>query len=103
MAHVSTSSVQRRNPTLWTHMRRFTRLTDALSKRPENDAHMAALYAVWYSFVRTHKSLRVSTAMAAEVSGTLWSWEEIAERVDAHHAKPVAKRGAYRKREKVEG
>ena len=54
-------------------MRRFTRLTNAFSNKFENYAHMVALYAVWYNFVRVHKSLRVSSAMAAGVSDKLWS------------------------------
>ncbi len=60
MAHVSTSYVERQNPTMRMHMRRFTRLTNASSKEFENHAHMVALYAVWYNFVRVHESLRVS-------------------------------------------
>ena len=63
--HVSTSYVERQNLTMRMHMRRFTRLTNALSKKFESHAHMVALYAVWYNFVRQHKTLRMSPAMAA--------------------------------------
>ncbi|RYC29611.1 DDE domain-containing protein [Lichenibacterium minor] len=100
MAHVSTSYVERQNLTMRMHMRRFTRLTNAFSKKFENHAHMVALYAVWYNFVRVHKSLRVSPAMAAGISDRLWSMEDLASLVQAD-AKP-SKRGPYQKREKAE-
>ena len=98
MAHVSTSYVERQNLTMRMHMRRFTRLTNAFSKKFENHAHMVALYAVWYNFVRVHKSLRVSPAMAAGISDRLWSMEDLAGLVEAADAKPAAKRGPYKKR-----
>ena len=79
-------------------MRRFTRLTNAFSKMFENHAHMVALYAVWYNFCRIHTSLRVSPAMAANVSHRLWSMEDVAEMVDVATTKPAAKRGPYKKR-----
>ncbi len=96
LAHVSTSYVERQNLTMRMHMRRFTRLTNAFSKKFENHAHMVALYAVWYNFVRVHKSLRVSPAMAAGISDRLWSMEDLAALVEAADAKP-GKRGTYRK------
>ena len=96
LAHVSTSYVERQNLTMRMHMRRFTRLTNAFSKKFENHAHMVALYAVWYSFVRVHKSLRVSPAMAAGISDRLWSMEDMAALVEAADMKP-GKRGPYRK------
>ena len=98
MAHVSTSYVERQNLTMRMHMRRFTRLTNAFSKKFENHAHMVALYAVWYNFVRVHKSLRVSPAMAAGISDRLWSMEDVAALVEAADA-AAAKRGPYKKRE----
>ena len=94
--HVSTSYVERQNLTMRMHMRRFTRLTNAFSKKFENHTHMVALYSVWYNFVRVHKSLRVSPAMAANVSDRLWSMEDVAEMVEAGFSKP-GKRGPYRK------
>ncbi len=101
-AHVSTSYVERRNLTMRMHMRRFIRLTNAFSKKFENHAHVVALYAVWYNFVRAHKSLRVSPAMAAGISDHLWSLEDLPGLVEAADARPAAKRGPYRKREAAE-
>lgn len=76
--HVSTSYAERQNLTMRMHMRRFTRLTNAFSKKFENHMHMVALYTVWYNFVRIHKTLRVSPAMAAGVTDRLWSISDIA-------------------------
>ena len=58
------------------HNRRFTRLTNAFSKKFENHAHMVAIYAVWYNWLRIHKTLRVTPAMAAGLSKTLMTWEK---------------------------
>ena len=91
-AHVSTSYVERQNFTMQVHMRRFTRLTNAFSKKFENHAHMVALYAVWYNFVRVHKSLRMSPAMAAKITDRPWSMEDVAALVEAADMKP-GKRG----------
>ena len=77
------------------HNRRFTRLTNAFSKKFENHAHMVAIYAVWYNWIRIHKSLRVTPAMAANISDSLWRWDEIVELMDA--STPAKKRGAYKK------
>ena len=76
-------------------MRRFTRLTNAFSKKFENHAHMVALYSVWYNFVRVHKPLRVSPAMAAGVADRLWNMEDVVEMVEAGLPKP-GKRGPYK-------
>jgi hypothetical protein len=95
--HVSTSYAERQNLTMRMQMRRFTRLTNAFSKKFENHMHMVALYTVWYNFVKLHKAHRVTPAMAAGVSDRLWSMEDVAEMVDAAQAKP-GKRGPYRKR-----
>ena len=80
--HISTSYVERRNLTTRMSMRRFTRLTNAFSKKLANHCHMIALYAVWYNFVRLHKTLRATPAMAAGVSDQLWTVEKIVELVD---------------------
>jgi IS1 family transposase len=95
MAHVSTSYVERSNLTMRMHNRRFTRLTNAFSKKFENHAHMVAIYAVWYNFLRIHKTLRTSPAMAAGICDTLMTWEQIVEAMDADQ--PAKKRGPYKK------
>ena len=95
-ADVSTSYVERQNLTMRMHMRRFTRLTNAFSKKVENHAHAVALHMMYYNFVRIHKTLRVTPAMAAGVSDRLWEIEDIAMLVEAAEAKP-GKRGLYRK------
>jgi hypothetical protein len=95
-AHISTSYAERQNLAMRMHMRRFTRLTNAFSKKFENHVHMVALYTVWYNFVKMHKTLRMTPAMAAGVSGKLWSMIDLAETVDATVAKP-GKRGPYKK------
>ena len=63
-------------------MRRFTRLTNAFSKKLENHAHMVALYALWYNFVRVHKTQRVSPAMAAGIEKRLWSFDDVVTLID---------------------
>ncbi len=68
-------------------MRRFTRLTNAFSKKFENHCHMVALYAVWYNFVRIHKTLKVTPAMEVGVTDRLWSLEDIVRIVDEGEAK----------------
>jgi IS1 family transposase len=100
-AHISTSYVERHNLTLRMHMRRFTRLTNGFSKKVENHAHSMALFTTYYNFVRIHKTLRVSPAMAAGVSDHLWEVSDIVALIDAAEA-PVAKRGPYKKRVAVE-
>jgi hypothetical protein len=68
----NTSYVERTNLTMRMHMRRFTRLTNAFSKKFENHCHMVALYSVWYNFIRIHKTLRVTPAMEAGVTDRLF-------------------------------
>jgi len=68
-------------------MRRFTRLTNAFSKKRTNHAHMVALYALWYNFVRIHKTLRCTPAMAAGIADRLWSMEDVVVLIDARSAK----------------
>jgi hypothetical protein len=76
--HVSTSFVKRQNLTMRMGMRRFTRLTNGFSKKLANHAAMVALHFVYYNFARIHKTLRITTAMAAGISDHVWSLEEIA-------------------------
>jgi IS1 family transposase len=83
-AHVSTSYAERSNLSMRTFMRRFTRLALGFSKKFENHCHMVALYAVWYNFVKQHKTLKgLSPAMAAGVSKTLWSVGDIVDLIEA--------------------
>ena len=96
-AHVSTSYAERQNLTMRMSMRRFTRLTNAFSKKAENHAHMVALYTTWYNFARQHKTLRCSPAMAAGLSTTLWSMADVVALIDAA-AEPAKARGAYKPR-----
>lgn len=76
--HVSTSYVERQNLTMRMSMRRFTRLTNAFSKKIENHAAAVALHFIHYNFARIHKTLRITPAMAAGISDHVWSYEEIA-------------------------
>jgi len=95
--HISTSFAERQNLTMRMQMRRFTRLTNAFSKKFENHMHMVALYTVWYNYVKQHKTLKgLSPAMAAGLSDTLWSMTDLAEIVDAAAPKP-GERGQYKK------
>jgi IS1 family transposase len=96
-AHISTSYVERQNLTMRMHMRHFTRLTNAFSKKFENHAHMVALYTCWYNFVKMHKTLRMTPAMAAGLTDRLWSMEDIVAAMDAVAPKP-GRRGPYKKR-----
>lgn len=96
--HISTSYVERQNLTMRMSMRRFTRLTNALSKRLENHCHALALYFVWYNFCRQHKALGgVSPAMASDISSTLHDMEWIVGLIDVRAPKP-GPRGSYKKR-----
>jgi IS1 family transposase len=91
-AHVSTSYVRRPNLSIRMQSRRFTRLTNAFSKKFQNHVHALALYFAFYNFVRMHKTLRMTPAMAAGVADPLWTMEDIAERIEANAPKP-GKRG----------
>ena len=95
--HISTSYAERQNLTMRMSMRRFTRLTNAFSKKAENHAHALALYFTFYNFVRIHKTLRVTPAMAAGVSQRLWDMADVVALIDAD-AEPAKKRGPYKKR-----
>lgn len=98
-AHVSTSYVERQNLTMRMHMRRFTRLTNAFSKKVENHAYAVALHCVFYNFVRIHKTLRVTPAMAAGLTDRLWDVKDIVALVEAAEAAEAPRsRGPYRPR-----
>jgi len=83
-AHISTSYVERQNLTMRMQMRRFTRLTNAFSKKVENHAAMVGLHFMHYNFARPHSSLGKNTtpAMAAGVADHVWTVQEIAELLD---------------------
>lgn len=78
-AHISTSMIERQNLTMRMSMRRFTRLTNAFSKKLENLEAAVALHFAHYNLVRLHSSLRVTPAMAAGVSNRLWSMEDLVD------------------------
>ncbi len=84
LKHVSTSYVERQNLTMRMNMRRFTRLTNAFSKKVENHAHAVALHFMYYNFVRIHKTLRVTPAMAAGITKKLWKVEDLALLLDSN-------------------
>jgi hypothetical protein len=75
--HVSTSYAERQNLTMRMSIRRFTRLTNAFSKKLENHALSVALHYMHYNFCRIHKTLRITPAMAAGVTDRLWSIGDI--------------------------
>jgi IS1 family transposase len=78
-AHISTSYVERQNLTMRMNMRRFTRLTNAFSKKVENLKASVALHFAHYNFVRIHRSLQITPAMAAGVTGRLYSIDDLLE------------------------
>ena len=81
--YISTSYAERSNLSVRMHTRRFTRLTNAFSKKVENHAHSVALFAMYYNFVRIHKTLRTTPAMAAGVTSRLWEIGDIVEVLEA--------------------
>lgn len=102
--HISTSHVERMNLSIRMQNRRFTRLTNAFSKKLDNHIHALALYFAFYNFCRIHKSLRMSPAMAAGITDRLWSLEDIVAKIDEAAPPPKArapygKRGPYKKRD----
>ncbi len=96
-ALVSTSHVERQNLTMRMHMRRFTRLTNAFSKKFENHMHMVALYTVFYNFCRIHKTLRVTPAMEANLTDHVWDMEDVIAIMDERAPKPGRPK-TYKKR-----
>ena len=91
--HISTSYVERQNVTMRMKMRRFTRLTNAFSKKVENHAHAVALHFMHYNFARIHQTLRSTPAMKAGVTDHLWSIEEIVLLLVAQEVKAEKKEG----------
>jgi IS1 family transposase len=93
--HISTSYAERQNLTMRMGMRRFTRLTNAFSKKVENHAYQVALHFMYYNFCRIHTTLRCTPAMEAGVSDHLWTIEEIVALLPLPAYGP---RGPYKKR-----
>ncbi len=84
--HISTSYVERQNLTMRMGMRRFTRLTNAFSKKVENLIHAVALHAMHYNFGRVHQTLRVTPAMEAGIADHVWDIEEVVALLEAKEA-----------------
>ena len=85
--HISTSYVERQNLTMRMKMRRFTRLTNAFSKKVDNLRWAVALHFMHYNFCRIHQTLRVTPAMEAGIADHVWSLEEVVSLLDS---KPIA-------------
>jgi hypothetical protein len=92
---ISTSHVERMNLSMRMGMRRFTRLTNAFSKKLENHCNSLSLFYFYYNFCRIHKSLRTSPAQAAGVTDELLTMEHLCAIMDA--ANPPKPRGPYKK------
>jgi IS1 family transposase len=95
-SHINTSFAERQNLTMRMSMRRFTRLTNAFSKKFENHCHALALYFYWYNFCRQHKTLGVTPAVGAGITNRIHTMADIVAVIDVNHAPTV--RGPYRKR-----
>ena len=87
---VSTSYVEPQNLTMRMHMRRFTRLTNAFSKKLENHMHAISLYFMFYNFCKIHKSLRVTSAMEAGSTDHVWSIADIVSIIPVESEKSAA-------------
>jgi IS1 family transposase len=81
--HVSTSYVERQNLTMRMHMRRFSRLTNAFSKKVEMHAHAVALHFAYYNFVKIHQTLRVTPAMEAGLTDRPWNLSDLVALLEA--------------------
>jgi IS1 family transposase len=82
--YVSTSFVEKHNQSMRQHMRRFTRLTAAHSKKLANHIHMVALYTVWYNWVRINSAVKMAPAMAAGLADRLWEMDDLTKLVEAY-------------------
>jgi IS1 family transposase len=87
---ISTSFVEKHNQSMRQHMRRFTRLTAAHSKKLANHIHMVALYTVWYNYARINSAVKMAPAMAAGLSKTLWDMADIVRLVDEFEMQKAA-------------
>ena len=84
--HINTSYVERQNLSMRMGIRRFTRLTNAFSKKLEKHIHALSIYFMHYNFVRIHQTIRCSPAMQAGVTDTLWSLDDMVRIVDEWEA-----------------
>ncbi len=84
--HISTSYIERQNLTMRLHMRRYTRLTNAFSRKIEAHVASLAIHYMHYNFVRIHQTLRTSPAMAAGITDRLWSIQDLVALLDRHAA-----------------
>jgi hypothetical protein len=82
-AHISTSYAERANLSIRMGLRRFTRLTNAFSKKVENHVHGLSIYFMLYNFCRIHQTTRVTPAMAAGVANKLWDMTDVVKMIDA--------------------
>jgi IS1 family transposase len=89
--HISTSYTERHNLTMRMSMRRFTRLTNAFSKKIDNHCHALALYFVWYNFVRLHKAHKLTPAMAAGLIDKVMDMADIVRLIDGDEPKKLEK------------
>ncbi len=85
--HISTSYIERQNLNLRMGVRRFTRLTNAFSKKFENHCHMVAIYHAYYNFCRVHQTLRVTPAMETGLTDHVWTLEELVGVLEARETK----------------
>jgi hypothetical protein len=100
--HISIGYGERQDLTMRMGMRRFTRLTNAFSKKVEKLAHAVALHFLHYDFARPHLSLgnRTTPAMAAGLADHVWTVQDIIALLDAAEAsQPPKKRGPYKRRQ----
>jgi hypothetical protein len=88
--HISTSYVERQNLTMRMHMRRYTRLTNAFSKKIENHIAAVDLHFLYYNFCRIHQTLRVTPAMAAGLAQRVWGIMDIVALLEANENKAAA-------------
>ncbi len=93
--HISTSYVERQNLTMRMHMRRFTRLANAFSKKLENQIAAISLHFMYYNFVRIHQTLRITPAMAAGVTNRVWEIADIVRLLEEKAETPNYQREAH--------
>jgi hypothetical protein len=91
---ISTSYIERQNLTMRMSMRRFTRLTNAFSKKFENHCHSLALYFCWYNWIRKHKTLGTTPAIAAGLTAKAMTMADVAALVDDRQESLVQERRA---------